>query len=417
MNDEKPTNLEIEFQAKLEECDKLSLMKDEKINELDAKVKELQAQILEISESGYKEMDSFIKAYFQMLFDERKRFEEQNMDLKSRLLKEKAQKHKTQKLFDALKLKNTPYSPKSPSDYETENQKLKIQISELNSEVNNMKEQLDLANREIENKKKENDELINKTNSLYQDAAQNFKILRQKLDNEREKMKSDNIGNIQIQNESLLSEINEIKEKFSKEQNELHNKLQLLQKEKDDIEKENSSYQDEIKNLKQSNQETINKQTESLNSLNQIVGCQSIEESLAKVRELTLLPIRYQKLQEKIDSIRKDDSLRTHDDVIDAIKEINEKLSPNYLKLPDDSVLRQLFKSLCNMFNAVLSSDVSKKVLDAHVLSVVYQARSFVPSDISGTDEETKGQIYQPAQSISRGTPSFFQMPDAKQPY
>lgn len=400
----------ISLKAEIEELSKLSSMKDEEIEKLKNKVKELEAQIIELTKSGYEDMDNFIISQFHILSGERENAEKENELLKTKLLKAIAKKHQLNNTIQALKLKCVPYSPKSPSGFEAENQKLNIKVSNLESDLDFTQDQLNAANEEIQKYKDELDELKKNKEKWLDDATEHFNVLKAKLDQEREKMKSDNLGQVQLQNESLLEEINQLKEKSQNDQEEFQNQLESLKNQKEQVELENNSFKEQIKSLNDQRDSILNAQTEFLESLNQLVGCQTLEDALVKVRGLVLLPEKCQKLQEKIDSLKSCEVVQSHDVVIDALTEINEKLSPNNLNLPHDSVLRHLFASLCNMLSDALDPKITKNKLDTHILSVVYQARSFIPSTNLGKGTEGTDQL------LSKTNPSFYQVPDVKKP-
>lgn len=404
---------EIALQAKIEELNSINSMKDEEIAKLRDKVQKLEEKNVEMSKFGYDEVDSFVLSQFQSLFYERDNLGKENEILKTRLLKAKAKKHELENAIQALKLKCVPFSPKSPEGYEAENRKLSQKVSNLESDVEFTKDELNSLNEELQNYKLKYEKLEKEKDKLTEDAAKHYSLLKAKLKEEREKMESDNLGKVVIQNESLLAEIKQMKEQYENDQSEFQSKLEQLKKEKENVESENSSFKEQIKTLNESKNNILDSQADFLSSLNRIVGCQTIEEALVKINGLVSLPEKCQKLQEKIDSLKSDNDGQSHDIVISSLKEINEKLSPNNLKLPVGSALRHLFASLSNMFTDALDPNITKDKLDTHILSVVYQARSFKLSSNQGNGNEENDVQVKPV----NGLPSYFQVPNGKQPF
>jgi hypothetical protein len=103
---------------------------------------------------------------------------------------------------------------------------------------------------------------------------------------------------------------------------------------------------------------------------------------VARVKELVVLPAQFEKLKLDLIEIKARRTGNVHEGyeaVVDALKQVHESLSPDALMLADNSTLRQLFASFCNLVTALSKPIESRRVLMPHVRALVFQARVFSP--------------------------------------
>ena len=398
----------IKLQAQLEEVTKLSKMKDEKIKDYEEKIKSLEQKILEYSKFGSEGFDEFLNDFITFQFNEYKNLDQKYSELSIKFFKLMAKKNKIKKEKAILKAKSIPFSPKSPTSSESEIQKLNIQILDLKAELDFTKEEFNLVSDESKKYKKELNELQELNNSAFAKATTNFNIMKQKLQEQRDLMSSSDVGKCQVQIEELQNKIKTNEEAHQNQLNELQQKITEEQKNRENIESENKMLQETVTQLEESCQKMTNGQTEFLESLGQLIGCNTIEEISAKIKELSSVAQRNRELEQTLSSVKREGNARSHDDVIDALKKIQEKLSPNELKLPKNSELRQLFAALYNMLNVALDKDTSMTLLSPHINAVIYQARSFSPASISETSQQNFSS------KIVHNPPSFYDPPLTK---
>ncbi|OHT09422.1 hypothetical protein TRFO_21653 [Tritrichomonas foetus] len=370
----------IELQTQLEKIEKQSSLKDAEIQALQDRNKKLEESILQLTKSEFNEYSDYFTTLIQDQYNEYKKYFEENLSFSQKYIKILAKKNHYKKMYNAIKLKSVPFSPKSPSGYEAENQKLTIENQNLKHELEFAQEQISLATEESQKYQNELTQLHAKYEEINKNGVQNFQLMKAKLDEQRESMKSSDVGQTQLQNEELQKEIDTLKTQHEAELEELKKQIETEQQQNSNLEKENKILQESIISLQEACSQMTTSQTDFISSLGEVVGCQEISEISTKVKELSLLPAKILNLQQKIATLKGGEEVNLHDDVIDALQQIQKQISPNELKLPRDSELKQLFAALCNMFNAALDPKASKSFLKPHILSVVHQARNFTPS-------------------------------------
>jgi chromosome segregation ATPase len=150
----------------------------------------------------------------------------------------------------------------------------------------------------------------------------------------------------------------------------------------EDSEAEKQDLQSTIDQLESAAKELAGNYQTFIETLGRLLGCEGMEAIVGRVRELVLLPSQLEKL--RLDMIemrnrRMGDVHEGYEAVIDALKQVRDNLSPDSLRLSEDSVLRQLFASFCNLVTALSKPVESRKVLMPHVRALVFQARVFRP--------------------------------------
>ncbi|OHS99000.1 hypothetical protein TRFO_34610 [Tritrichomonas foetus] len=164
-------------------------------------------------------------------------------------------------------------------------------------------------------------------------------------------------------------------------------------KEIESIQTENNLLKQTIESLEAAAQEITNSQADFINSLESVLGCQSLEKIVETVKLLAPLKIENEKLKmeiSKLEILGTVDQNDAYSTIVDALKQMNSKLSPDELKLPTNSPLRQLFAAISNMINTAILPNASKVLLQPHIRAVACQARVFKVDDDTSTETSMK---------------------------
>jgi hypothetical protein len=103
---------------------------------------------------------------------------------------------------------------------------------------------------------------------------------------------------------------------------------------------------------------------------------------MERLKELITLPTEIDKLRLEMVEYRNrrtGNQNESYEAAMAALKQVRDNISPDELKLPDNSVLRQLFASFHNLVTALLKPIESRAILMPHVRALVHQARAFSP--------------------------------------
>ena len=242
------------------------------------------------------------------------------------------------------------------SQCESENLKLRQRLTELETENQTLRASADAASKETEAQKARVDKYKEKIRQMHADTIEKFGILQAKLADSRS-------GKMDEENEKIISDL----------------QTRLAQEEG-----EKSQLQLDLEALQHSSNEFATMHMEFVQSLGRILDCQQLPEIITKVKELNQLPSENDKLKLEISNMKEMGTIDQNEGysaLVDALMKVRDGLSPNELKLPDSSPLRQLFASLYNMVTAMMKPTEAKSVLLPHIRAVTMQARAFTPSD------------------------------------
>ncbi|KAH0787327.1 hypothetical protein GPJ56_008838 [Histomonas meleagridis] len=356
-NEPIPDDQILSLQTELDTEKKLNLMKDEKIQEYQQQIQNLKEQIQQLSTSPIQEVAEIESPLFMFYDNILNETEKENIELKSRLLKLLSQKRNLKIKLKQTQVRSVPMSPKSPSSPEVEIKNLNNKIFSLQSDLEFNTEQVALLTEMNQKLQEKYDASKVQIKQLKQEAKSKFEILHTKLQEARNKEPQPQIQE-PTENDAKESQANlEIIDNLNKE-------IEDLKAQNQQTESMNKELQSTIEELQNSLQELQNGQFNFISSLGNILGCNSLQEIVSKVQTLIQVPRTQQ-----------------YDELIDSLKQIYTNLSPNMLKLPHDSELRQLFAALCNMLNAAIDPKASKSMLIPYIKSVVVQARVFMPGN------------------------------------
>jgi chromosome segregation ATPase len=319
-----------DLQIRLEASQKLVEQRDaeaqtylEQISQLRHAIEDLRNPVPEVRQFQHDQLDFLEKENSDLLLQIR--------ELQSRYLQVNAQKHSLRAQLNVL--------GQQPPHGSTGNSSLMRRIAELEAENRTLTSSLKDTETKFETVQHKLDEYHTENKKLRKEAKDTFAVLQEKL--------------IAARNGAL--EANEA---------------------------ERDTLQTTVDQLEKSSQELLAQHGEFVQHLGRLLDCDDAPEIVARVRELILLPAQIEKLRFDLIEMRNRRLGNVHEGyeaVIDALKQVYENLSPNALKLAENSVLRQLFASFCNLVTALLRPVESKQVLMPHVRAVVFQARVFSP--------------------------------------
>lgn len=397
----------IQLEKQLNEAKELLTLKDEQIKRRDGKIQELEETIAGLSKTDVDERDQFIIQQLRADAEERQNIYKENEAIKANFLKVLLKKQKLKKLNKIIQMKTIPVSPKSPSGIEAENKKLLIQISSLETELTSKDEQIANAEEEIRIFKQKYEDIQKQKDELTLISAKNFDRLKEKLQAERELMKENNAGKILLEKEELEKQMDNMEQSYKNQIQELEEQSNNLQQQIDELQKSNKDLQEKVKSSNDAYQDLARTQSQFIESLGEYVGCHSLEEGLVKVKNLTNSPTNS---FENIEILNRNASTN-NDDVRAAIQQVLEQISPNQLKLPANSELRQLFAAMNNMLSACLKPKTNQNTLRPFILSVVHQAReiTLIPHAQHAEDKSFVSSRVPPLDSKSE-TSRFLQM-------
>lgn len=367
----------------MEELTQLSQLKDEELQKYQKNLEDCSNRLLELSNSQNPDNANHSHSLFKYWSERIRTIEKEKTDLCAKLAASRSECLDIKKRYDRLKAVCTPLSPQSPSGLQAENQALRTQISDLSNNLEYAEVEKDRLSQEIEKLQKTMETKDGVIKEMKVEAKSKFKILRQKLTDERALLKSSDAGKLYI-------ELEETKKQHQSAVKELEEKIESLRKENQDLiangrktEEEKAQLASKLEELNEAARANTSREIGFIESMEEIFGCRDFQGALTKAHELSELPAKIALLESKLAAAGGDNNNNGHADtyvdVINALKQVESNLSPNVLNLPRDSELRQLFAALCNMIHAAIDPKASKTVLMPHVRSVVYQARVFGP--------------------------------------
>ena len=274
--------------------------------------------------------------------------------LQERYFKVNAEKHYYKNQLSLIQASDSGKEKRKPSDIESENIELKSELSrckEENSEI--IKKTADLE--------KQLEKRNNEIKKLRQTAIDKFDILQKKLHKARD-------GN------------QELKEK---------------EKEIETLESTIHSYEESIQTMNDSSKEFIN-------SIGLILGCDTLESIVEKIKQYSHVETENSQLKVEINelqSVKVINQNESYESTINALKQVRDGIAPDTLKLPQKSPLRQLFASLYNMINSTMSQTATLTILQPHIRAVLWQAQAFSPE--KQNIQENKIELEQEIPSIT----------------
>ncbi|KAH0787484.1 hypothetical protein GPJ56_008679 [Histomonas meleagridis] len=323
--------------VKLEATEKLLKQREIDCKEYQQRIQELE-HIVQNYEKNEPEVGEFKDDQITYLQNKLNSAMEHIEYLQQRYLKVNAKRHSIQQKF--LLFKNSTQPQRQNSQIEEENIKLETDIHKL--------KQSNDENTKIINELKSNlDQQISENQRLRQVALEKFDILQQKLRNARD----DNPTDLQ----KLKNEI------FSKDK-EIESLVTTIQ-----------SLEESMHMVKETNDEFIQ-------SIGLILGRDSLEGIVERIKELSPLQVENSKLKAQIQEMQMQGNINQDEAymaIVDSLKKVRDNIDPNVLHLKPDSSLRQFFASFYNLINAALKSNASQTILLPHVRAVVWEARAF----------------------------------------
>jgi chromosome segregation ATPase len=213
------------------------------------------------------------------------------------------------------------------SDVEAETAALRQKVINLESNVKTLTSRVKLSEANLNKAQSQAAELKAKNKKLRDEAKTKFEILQTKL--------------IQSRNGQLDEE------------------LQQMQAEKADLE-------DAISQLEKASQDLTAEHMGFVQKLGRLVGADDAIGVVSRVKDLILLPVQIENLKLEMIELqnrRSGNQNVAYDATVEALKQVRGHLSPDYLRLADNSVLRQLFASFHNLVTAMLHPIESKAIL------------------------------------------------------
>jgi chromosome segregation ATPase len=311
------------LQFQVDELKNVCQTKDEDLQKCRQQLHQLREDHFSVCQSQSPAVAAYERTQFDILEQENSELTRENDELKARFLRLLAKKSRYKSRYRQLKSTSILPSPTSlPS--------LQVQIAQLSTALELATQERDFARGEMEAYKSKLDQRNEEMRTMRAEAKDAFATLRSKLDEERS----------QHHGSDFTEQINDLQARLGA----MTNRLTQSESTVKSLEFENSSLHGQIDRL-----------------------------DGAKVGQKA-----FPALAEKGERDRLSDS-EAYTEIVDALKQILEYLSPNALNLPTNSELRQLFAALCNMLNAAIDPLAGQSVLVPHIKSLAYQARVFAP--------------------------------------
>lgn len=273
-----------------------------------------------------------------------------------------AKKNYYKKNYKSLQESQKDIPPRTNSEAESDNEQLRKEIVELKRDVEYYKEKSKTEKEQADTIQAQYESNLKQLDELKKTAQEHYDLIKQKMHDAREgKADPDEIA-------QLKKEVTEQKE-------------------------ENGLLQTTIEALNETAQQMASSQADFINSLSTQLGCQpELDEIVDQVKKLTPLKVENLKLNMELDKLKilgTVDQNEAYLNIVDGLKEMQSKISPDELKLDVNSPLKQLFSAIHNMINAAISPNVSKSTLQSHVRAVFYQARAFKKKDLDESSYNT----------------------------
>ena len=342
-----------DFAIKLEATQKLLREREKDCQKYMERIYELEQQVDRL-ENANEEERAIRQDQIVFLQEENSSLTMENHKIQEKLAMKIAENKDLQKQLTKAIESSKSVPARTVSECESENSHLRVRVSELEQENESLRASAEESAREIDEAKAEAQKYRDRIKKMREEAVDKFHTLQQKLTDSRS-------GKMDAENEALISNLkNQIEEKETE-------KSQLLV---------------DLENLQKSSTEFATMHMEFVQNLGRILGCEGPIEIVQKVKELNELPAETDKLRLEISNMKGMETINQNEGyvaLIEALKQVRDSLSPNELKLPENSSLRQLFASLFNMVNAMMKPTEAKSVLTPHIHAVVLQAQAFSP--------------------------------------
>lgn len=349
-------------------------------------IKKYQQQVLQLGEKLVKEShkdrkelneaDSTFIPYIMEQFDA---MMQENEELRTQYIKIKAREAKNKAMIKTLqyKLEDKPSQSSSEKD-----QKIDL----MTAQINELQAKLKCANDEITELLQINDKMKRKQNQTFEKLKNyegklqvEFDILKQKLDEARQA--NPVIASEEIQISSLKSQLEKLSQELENERSKCSKEVSQLTTRNEDLVNENQRLNKAFEDVERASKQITNAQISFINEISQTLGVTSTDEIKEELNKLISLKTdRMQILNAPVHD--SNGNVQSFQEIRDALQQIMENLSPNELKLPQDSELRQLFAALYNMINQSLNPNANKSLLQPHIRAVVFQARAFKPQEV-----------------------------------
>ena len=371
----------LELQRQIEVLQTNLEAKEQELEAANNQVRTLRAEIVDQLQAADVNVSTFEHKFIDLLESENDRLYTDNLELKRRFLDLRASARKFKATNAKLKAVVAAQSSAPESSVQAENLALKTQQAELKVELEFEKEQTAEAQQEVERLNQQMAAFRAKWKEMKRQAREDFDVFKEKLTEERRKKEQTEVGRMELELEELRKQRDTDHASFEAQMNELREQLQKETAERERLEGEKTDMQQTIESMDNTAREYSSAQMNFVSSLEAIVGCSDLAGALRKVQELSQLPKQIEELQAKLATAETPATPQgqTYADIVDALQQINQNLSPNVLNLPPNSEVRQLFAALCNMITAALDPNASKLMLLPHVRAVVFQARGFSP--------------------------------------
>jgi chromosome segregation ATPase len=319
-----------ELQSKLEASQRLVQQRDNEVRTYLEQISQLRHEI-EAVVNPVPEVRQFRQDQLEFL-------EQQNNDLlvdvhelQVRYLQINAKKHSLQAQLASLRQPCSSLSRESEKSLTTKVVELEAQNATLTATLKQSEERLESMQRKLTEYDTEN-------NKLRKEARETFTVLQQELTAARSG-------------------------KFDQE----------LARRLKESEAEQESLHTTIDQLENSAKDFAAQYIEFIQTMGQLLGCDDIYGIVERVKELTLLPSQVEKLRLEMVEMKNRRNEHVHEGyetIVDALQEVYDNLSPDALKLSENSVLQQLFASFCNLVTTLLKpvgiSDNSHQVKSDH---------------------------------------------------
>ena len=376
-----PSEQVLELQRQIEVLQSNLEAKSEELDMANKQVRTLRSEILDQLQSAGANINTFEHMFIDMLESENDRLYADNTELKRRFLDLKAKARKFKATNARLKAVVSAQPSAPESSIQAENLALKTHQADLNIELDFEKEQTAAAQQEIEKLNQTIERFRGKWKEMKRQARADFDVFKEKLTEERRKKEATEVGRMEIELEELKKQRDVDQQNFESQLNSLREELEQAKADKERLEGEKVEMQQTIETMDNTAREYSSAQMNFVSSLESIVGCSDLSAALRKVQELAQLPKQIEELRAQLATAEPPATPegQTYADIIDALQQINQNLSPNALNLPPNSEVRQLFAAICNMVTAALDPQASKLMLLPHVRAVVFQARGFSP--------------------------------------
>ena len=344
-----------ELAIKLEASQKLLKQREKDCQTYMERISDLEQQVDQLANTQ-EEWRSIRQDQIAFLQEENKTLTHEKHSLQKQLAMVETEKQDLERQLAKAIVAQKSIPARTFSQCESENLKLRQQLTELETENQTLRASADAASKETEAQKARVDKYKEKIRQMHADTIEKFGILQAKLADSRS-------GKMDEENEKIISDL----------------QTRLAQEEG-----EKSQLQLDLEALHHSSNEFAAMHMEFVQSLERILDCQQLPEIITKVKELNQLPAENDKLKLEISNMKEMGTIDQNEGysaLVDALMKVRDGLSPNELKLPDSSPLRQLFASLYNMVTAMMKPTEAKSVLLPHIRAVTMQARAFTPSD------------------------------------